>query len=104
MKNTPTTSGGLAQLFAPGTSLGGARPKASVRDETGVLCIAKFPSRQDTRDVGGWEVVAHRLAARSGIVVPQARPLRLPEVPYTTFLAKRFDPLPVEIAWLLFRP
>jgi serine/threonine-protein kinase HipA len=45
----------LSQLFAPGTSLGGARPKASVRDEAGVLCIAKFPSRQDTRDVGGWE-------------------------------------------------
>jgi serine/threonine-protein kinase HipA len=81
----------LSQLFAPGTSLGGARPKASVRDEAGVLCIAKFPSRQDTRDVGGWEVVAHRLAARAGILVPQARPLRLPESPYTTFLVKRFD-------------
>jgi serine/threonine-protein kinase HipA len=81
----------LSQLFAPGTSLGGARPKASVRDEGGVLCIAKFPSRQDTRDVGGWELVAHRLAAKAGILVPEARPLRLPESPYTTFLVKRFD-------------
>ncbi len=81
----------LSQLFPPGTSLGGARPKASVRDEAGGLCIAKFPGRQDTRDVGGWEVIAHRLAARAGIVVPQARPLRFPESPYTTFLAKRFD-------------
>jgi serine/threonine-protein kinase HipA len=81
----------LTQLFAPGTSLGGARPKASVRDEQGTLCIAKFPSRQDTRDMGGWELVAHRLAAKAGIVVPQARPLRLQESPYTTFLVKRFD-------------
>jgi serine/threonine-protein kinase HipA len=81
----------LTQLFAPGTSLGGARPKASVRDERGVLCIAKFPSRQDTRDMGGWELVAHRLAAKAGIVVPKARPLQLQESPYTTFLVERFD-------------
>jgi len=81
----------LSQLFAPGTSLGGARPKASVRDEAGVLCLAKFPSRQDIRDVGGWEVVAHRLAARAGILVPQTKPLRSPDSPYTTFLAQRFD-------------
>jgi serine/threonine-protein kinase HipA len=81
----------LAQLFAPGTSLGGARPKASVRDEQGTLCIAKFPSRQDTRNMGGWELVAHQLAAKAGIVVPEARPLRFQESPYTTFLVKRFD-------------
>jgi serine/threonine-protein kinase HipA len=71
--------------------LGGARPKASVRDEKGTLCIAKFPSRQDTRDIGGWELVAHQLAVRAGIIVPEARPLRLQESPYTTFLVKRFD-------------
>lgn len=81
----------LAQLFAPGTSLGGARPKASVRDEAGALCIAKFPSRQDMRDIGAWELVAHRLAARAGINVPSARPLRMPDSPYTTFVARRFD-------------
>ena len=81
----------LAQLFAPGTSLGGARPKASVRDEAGFLCMAKFPSRQDTRDVGGWELVAHRLAAKAGILVPEARLIRLPESPYSTFLVRRFD-------------
>lgn len=85
----------LTQLFAPGTSLGGARPKASVRDEKGTLCIAKFPSRQDTRDIGGWELVAHQLALKSGIVVPNARPLRLQESPYTTFLVKRFDRTPL---------
>jgi len=81
----------LAQLFAPGTSLGGARPKASVTDEAGALCIAKFPSRQDVRDIGAWELVAHRLAARAGISVPDARPLRMPDNPYTTFVARRFD-------------
>jgi serine/threonine-protein kinase HipA len=81
----------LTQLFAPGSSLGGARPKASVRDETGILCIAKFPSRNDTRDVGGWELVAHSLARKAGIDAPDARPLRLAESPYTTFLVKRFD-------------
>jgi serine/threonine-protein kinase HipA len=84
----------LTQLFAPGTSLGGARPKASVRDEKGTLCIAKFPSRQDTRDIGGWELVAHQLALKAGIVVPNVRPLRLQENPYTTFLVKRFDRTP----------
>lgn len=81
----------LTQLFAPGSSLGGARPKASVRDEDGVLCLAKFPSRQDRRDVGAWEIVAHRLAARAGIGVPHARALRVPDGAYTTFLARRFD-------------
>jgi len=81
----------LNQLFAPGTSLGGARPKASVRDEEGMLCLAKFPSRQDRRDVGAWELVANRLAAKAGINVPHTRALRVPESAYTTFLARRFD-------------
>lgn len=81
----------LTQLFAPGSSLGGARPKASVRDEAGILRMAKFPSRNDTRDVGGWELVAHALARNAGITVPDVRPLRFPESPYTTFLVKRFD-------------
>lgn len=81
----------LAQLFAPGTSLGGARPKASIRDEAGVLCLAKFPSKQDRRDVGAWELVAHQLAAKAGIKVPQTRAFRMPDNAYTTFVAKRFD-------------
>jgi serine/threonine-protein kinase HipA len=84
----------LNQLFAPGTSLGGARPKACVRDEQGALCLAKFPSRQDRRDVGAWELVAHRLAARAGIDVPPTRALRMPDSPYTTFIARRFDRTP----------
>jgi serine/threonine-protein kinase HipA len=81
----------LAQLIAPGSSLGGARPKASVRDEQSALCIAKFPSRQDTRDIGAWELVANALALKAGINMPGARPLRFPESAYTTFLVKRFD-------------
>ena len=81
----------LAQLIAPGSSLGGARPKASVRDEQGDLCIAKFPSRQDTKDVGAWELVANALARKAGIQVPGARALRFEESAYTTFLVKRFD-------------
>lgn len=84
----------LSQLFAPGTSLGGARPKASVRDEAGALCMAKFPSRKDSRDVGAWELVANRLAVRAGITVPQARGLGLSDSSYTTFLSKRFDRTP----------
>lgn len=81
----------LSQLIAPGTSLGGARPKASVRDERGALCMAKFPSRQDTRDVGAWELVANALARKAGINVPDARPLHLEGSAFTTFLVKRFD-------------
>ena len=81
----------LTQLFAPGSSLGGARPKASVRDEQGELCIAKFPSKQDRRDIGAWELVAHRLAAKAGINVPPVRGIRVPDSACTTFVAKRFD-------------
>jgi serine/threonine-protein kinase HipA len=84
----------LTQLFAPGTSLGGARPKASIRDEEGALCMAKFPSRQDRRDAGAWELVANRLAAKAGIDVPVTRALHVPDSAYTTFLAKRFDRTP----------
>jgi serine/threonine-protein kinase HipA len=79
----------LTQLLAPGSSLGGARPKASVRDEEGALCIAKFPSRADTRNMAAWEMLAHRLGAKCGIDLPQAR--LLGEREQSTFLVKRFD-------------
>jgi serine/threonine-protein kinase HipA len=81
----------LHQLVAPGSSLGGARPKASVRDERGDLCIAKFPSRADTRNMAAWEMLAHRLAAKCGISLPQARLLESGDRDLTTFLVKRFD-------------
>ena len=80
----------LDQLLAPGSSLGGARPKASVVDDDGWLCIAKFPSRQDEWDVSAWEAVAHRLAQQAGIRVPTVRTLRLtPDG--QTFISRRFD-------------
>ena len=81
----------LNQLVAPGSSLGGARPKASVRDEAGELCIAKFPSRADTRNMAAWEMLAHRLAAKCGIHLPQARLLESGDRDRSTFLVKRFD-------------
>ena len=54
----------LRLLLAPGSSLGGARPKASVRDRDGHLAIAKFPNKGDEIDAVRWEAVALTLAAR----------------------------------------
>ena len=51
----------LKQLLAPGSSLGGARPKATVADEKGELWIAKFPSKHDEYNSGAWEFVVHKL-------------------------------------------
>lgn len=60
----------LEAIFMTGTALGGARPKASVRDERGVLWLAKFSSRKDNFDVPGVEYAALRLAAKAGLRVP----------------------------------
>lgn len=80
----------LIQLIQPGTSLGGARPKASVTDEQEILYIAKFPSRKDDYDVGLWEHFCHLLAAKAGIKVASTGVLAT-EGKYHTFLSKRFD-------------
>ena len=79
----------LAMLMAPGASLGGARPKANFTDG-GRLWIAKFPARDDRYDVGAWEYLVHRLAAKAGIVVPESRMEPLTDR-YRTFCAVRFD-------------
>lgn len=63
----------IAQLVQPGSSLGGARPKASVLDENKSLCIAKFPSRKDDYDAGLWEHFSHLLAKRAGINVAETK-------------------------------
>jgi len=63
----------LRLLLAPGSSLGGARPKASVRDGDGQLAIAKFPHRDDEIDAVRWEAVALSLAGKAGIPLPQWR-------------------------------
>lgn len=80
----------LRMLIAPGGSLGGARPKASVTDEHGALWIAKFPSRRDDEDIGAWEAVVHELAVRAGVQVPEARLQRFGSKQHT-FLSRRFD-------------
>lgn len=79
----------LALLLAPGSSLGGARPKATIEDR-GDLWIAKFPSRNDNRDMAGCEWVLNELAAAAGIRVPEHRVVRLGAA-HHTFLARRFD-------------
>ena len=80
----------IAMLIAPGSSLGGARPKANFLGEDGALWIAKFPSREDRHDVGAWEYVLTRLAAGAGIEVPETNLLQLGS-PFRTFCARRFD-------------
>lgn len=86
----PEYSKWLSMLIDPGSSLGGARPKASVLDEKGNLWIAKFPSAKDDKNIGAWEMVLHQLAKASGIHVPDARLLQF-SGKYHTFLSKRFD-------------
>ena len=80
----------LGLLIDPGSSLGGARPKASVIDENGNLWIAKFPSSRDEKNSGAWEMVVHQLADACGIVVPDAK-LQKFSGKHHTFLSKRFD-------------
>lgn len=80
----------LRILLAPGSSLGGARPKSSVKDENGAFWIAKFPSRFDTTDKGAWEYLVWELAKESGITVPEARLEKVSGI-YHTFFSKRFD-------------
>ncbi len=83
----------LNLLTAPGSSLGGARPKASVLDKNNHLWIAKFPSRNDDVDVGGWEMVVHDLAMNSGISMPDAIIQKFSGNQYT-YISKRFDRQP----------
>ena len=80
----------LAVLMAPGSSLGGARPKANILDEYGNLWIAKFPSKNDTIDKGAWEFLAYRLAINCGI---EMAPSRIENITgnYHTFFTQRFD-------------
>jgi serine/threonine-protein kinase HipA len=80
----------LSLLLAPGSSLGGARPKASIVDGDGNLYIAKFPGKNDDNDVGAWEMVIHTLAKNAGLNVPEAQ-IRKLSGKHHTFLSKRFD-------------
>lgn len=86
----PRLDAQLLLLLAPGASLGGARPKATVSDADGNLWVAKFPSRGDRYDTGAWEYVVHELALRSGIRASQAHVRRFSDNGHT-FLVRRFD-------------
>jgi len=88
--NDPEYAQWLSVLIDPGSSLGGARPKASVIDDTGHLWIAKFPSSRDEKNAGAWEMVLHKLAKACGIHVSEAR-LQKFSGKHHTFLSKRFD-------------
>lgn len=91
-----TSAGGdewLRLLIAPGGSLGGARPKASVVAPNGALWIAKFPSVRDEHDVGAWELVVQTLAQGCGLAVPQSQVRKFGSAQHT-FLVKRFDRMP----------
>jgi serine/threonine-protein kinase HipA len=79
----------LRLLFAPGSSLGGARPKASVIENDGRLAIAKFPRKDDETNTVLWEGVALALAKKSGITVPENRVEIVADKP--VLLLRRFD-------------
>lgn len=80
----------LAVLMAPGSSLGGARPKANILDENKELWIAKFPSKNDTIDKAAWEYLAYQLAIKAGI---HMAPSKIEKISgsFNTFFTKRFD-------------
>jgi serine/threonine-protein kinase HipA len=82
----------LSILLAPGSSLGGARPKANIIDEKGNLWIAKFPSKEDTIDKAAWEFLAYKLAIKAGIEMADCKIEKI-SGKYFTFFTKRFDRL-----------
>jgi serine/threonine-protein kinase HipA len=77
-------------LFSPGSSLGGARPKANIQDVDNSLWIAKFPSKSDRTDKAAWEFLAYLLAQNAGI---DMSPCRIEKISgkYHTFFTKKFD-------------
>jgi serine/threonine-protein kinase HipA len=79
----------LRLLFAPGSSLGGARPKASVREKDGRLAIAKFPRKDDELSTVLWEAVALELAHKAGIVAARGRVEKVSGKP--VLIVQRFD-------------
>ena len=80
----------LAILMAPGSSLGGARPKANILDNDKNLWIAKFPAKNDTTDKAAWEFLAYQLALKAGINMSESKIQKITGN-YHTFFTKRFD-------------
>lgn len=83
----------LNMLVAPGSSLGGARPKASIIDENKQLWIAKFPSKHDSSNVGAWEKIANEMAKEAGINMATSL-TNIYSGHHHTYLTKRFDRTP----------
>jgi serine/threonine-protein kinase HipA len=88
--NDPDYLKWLEMLIAPGSSLGGARPKASVLDENEILWIAKFPSLNDNRDMGAWEMVLNELGRSAGLDMAEGQAKKINNK-FHTYLSKRFD-------------
>lgn len=80
----------LNMLVAPGSSLGGARPKASILDNNNQLWIAKFPSKNDSSNIGAWEMVTYELAIAAGVNMAESQAKKFTSNNHT-FLTKRFD-------------
>jgi len=80
----------LKQLVRMGSSLGGARPKVNVLDRDGNVWLAKFPSPDDDRDVGAWEMLVNELARRAGLNMAEAV-IRKLSGHHHTYISKRFD-------------
>ncbi len=80
----------LTMLIAPGSSLGGARPKANIMDKTGHPWIAKFPSKNDEINKALWEFLAYKLANEAGIRTAECKVEKIGGK-YHTFFSKRFD-------------
>ncbi|MDP4535856.1 type II toxin-antitoxin system HipA family toxin [Alkalimonas collagenimarina] len=95
INTTPEYTKWLNMLISPGSSLGGARPKASVIDESGELWIAKFPSRYDDYDIAAWEMLVYKLAIKAGVDMAECD-IKLLNSHQHTFLTKRFDRQPGE--------
>ncbi|MFY8035490.1 MAG: type II toxin-antitoxin system HipA family toxin [Flexibacteraceae bacterium] len=81
----------LNLLLAPGSSLGGARPKAGVVNTDGALWIAKFPSKYDEVNNAAWEMLAIKLAEKCGLHISESMLLPLTKSNKSCFLTKRFD-------------
>lgn len=88
--DNPKYADWLKMLVVPGSSLGGARPKASVCDNNNHLWIAKFPSSYDDINIGAWEWLVYKLAKKCGIEIPEAQ-IKQFNSRHHTFLSKRFD-------------
>jgi len=89
-KNDENIREWILMLIAPGTSLGGTRPKANFTDRSNELWIAKFPSRNDTIDKAAWEFLAYRMAIRAGVNMADSQISKIAGN-HNTFLTRRFD-------------